>query len=254
MIQNTQSSKLEIAIFGRITLTTMVEMDWVKQFSLFLFDFDGLLVNSEDLHFAAYVEMCQRRGYALGWDFYRFCLAAHYSSTGLRDAIYLEFPELQAKEPDWTILYAEKKAIYQELIEKGELELLPGVAALLTELKQQRIARCVATNSTRLQVEAFKKRLPLLESIELWITREDYAKGKPEPDAYLTALNRFERDLLPIGFEDSLRGVEALKNAGVQPILICPDIHPQMDDPRLQGVPHFSSFEAIPEKGPLSLV
>ena len=220
-------------------------MSWLDPFSLFVFDFDGLLVNTEELHFAAYVEMCRRHGYNLGWDFTRFCKAAHYSSSGLREGIYEEFPELKAAEPDWTVLYAEKKAIYQEFIEQGKVELLPGVASLLTSLEKKGIARCVATNSTRKQVETIQKYLPLLQSIPHWTTREDYVLGKPEPDAYLTALRAFDRELTPIGFEDSLRGIRALQGAGIKPILICSQQHPQMDEPLLHGVLHFSSLKEV---------
>lgn len=220
-------------------------MSWLKPFSLFVFDFDGLLVNTEDLHFAAYIEMCRRRGYSLSWDFQRFCKAAHYSSVGLRDGVYEEFPALKASEPDWMVLYAEKKAIYQDFIEEGKVELLPGVASLLMRLEEEGIARCVATNSTRKQVETIKNNLPRLKSIQHWITREDYALGKPEPDAYLTALELFDRELVPIGFEDSLRGIRALQGAGIKPVLICSEQHPQMDEPALQGVLHFSSFEEV---------
>jgi len=223
-------------------------MKWIENFSLFLFDFDGLLVNSEHLHFTAYLEMCRRRGYVLSWDFYKFCLVAHYSSTGLRDTIYKEIPELKSREPEWTVLYAEKKQIYQELIEKGNLDLLPGVEKLLLALQNAEIRRAVATNSTKAQVEAIKKQLPMLNSIPLWITREDYQNPKPQPDAYLEAIKRLSQpgDKV-IGFEDSLRGIEALKRAKVPPVLICPDLHPQLEEPELKDVPRFSSFEEIPE-------
>jgi beta-phosphoglucomutase len=220
-------------------------MSWLAPFSLFVFDFDGLLVNTEDLHFAAYIEMCRRHGHDLTWDFKRFCKAAHYSSSGLREGIYEEFPDLKTAEPDWMVLYAEKKAIYQDFIEQGKVELLPGVASLLIRLEEQGIGRCVATNSTRKQVETIKKHLPLLQTIPHWTTREDYVLGKPEPDAYLTALKAFDQELVPIGFEDSLRGIRALQGAGIKPVLVCSGDHPQMDEPLLQGVLHFSSLEGV---------
>lgn len=224
-------------------------MKWAQNYSAILFDFDGLLVNSEHLHFAAYLEMCKRRGYTLSWDFYKFCLVAHYSSTGLRDTVYQELPELKSNEPEWSVLYAEKKQIYQELIEHGNLELLPGVEKLLVFLQEQKIPRAVATNSTRQQVDAFKKHLSVLSTIPLWVTREDYKNPKPKPDAYLEAIQRLRmktEDKL-VGFEDSLRGIEALKKANVEPVLICPELHPQLDELSLKEIPHFTSFEEIPE-------
>lgn len=224
-------------------------MKWTQHYSAILFDFDGLLVNSEHLHFAAYLEMCKRRGFTLSWDFYKFCLVAHYSSTGLRDTMYQELPDLKSNEPEWSVLYAEKKQIYQELIERGNLELLPGVEKLLAVLQEQKIPRAVATNSTKQQVDAFKKHLPMLSSIPLWVTREDYKNPKPQPDAYLEAIQRLNLKSSDkfVGFEDSLRGIEALKKANVTPVLICPEFHPQRGEPSLKDIPHFESFEEIPE-------
>src|SRR5829696_6294078 len=117
-------------------------MEWIHRFQLFLFDFDGLLVNTEHLHFAAYIEMCRGRGFDLGWDFNRFCLAAHLSATGLKESIYSQFPELMAQEPDWSVLYAEKQKNYLDSLASGHLELMPGVEKLLHALQKANLKRC----------------------------------------------------------------------------------------------------------------
>lgn len=227
-------------------------MDWIHHYQLFLFDFDGLLVNTEDLHFAAYKEMCKAHGYSLTWTFTEFCSAAHYQSTGLRDAIYTEFPGLKTKEPNWDVLYAEKKRIYLQILKENRLQLLPGAAKLLEALEKAQIRRCVATNSALEQIEEIKKALPVLNTIPVWITRENYERAKPAPDAYLAAKARLaQKGDAIIGFEDYLRGIKALQGADVQPILICPADHPQMDDPALRDVPMFTSLEDIPKTGPL---
>ncbi len=231
-----------------------MSIEWIRSFELFLFDFDGLLVNTEELHFAAYIEMCRARGYVLSWDFYRFCLAAHFESTGMRDAIYEELPSLKEEEPRWEVLHAEKKRIYLNLLRKGSLHLLPGVERLLKALEAEGIRRCVATHSPREQIEEIKAAIPALQTIPVWITREDYINPKPAPDAYLTALARLQQpgDRV-IGFEDSIRGAKALIGAHVQPVLICPAYHPQLSHDLLQKVPQFTSFEEIPDHaGPLS--
>ena len=69
-------------------------MNWIKSFQLFLFDFDGLLVDTEYLHYEAYLEMCSRRGFLLPWNFSRYSQAAHHHPLALRDQIYAEFPGL----------------------------------------------------------------------------------------------------------------------------------------------------------------
>jgi HAD superfamily hydrolase (TIGR01509 family) len=219
-------------------------MQWIQQFDLFLFDFDGLLVNTEELHFAAYRQMCKQRGYELDWSLFEFFQAAHFSSTGLRDAIYRKFPELQKKEPNWEVLYAEKKQAYQELLEKGDLSLMPGVEEVLIALEKADKRRCVVTNSPKIQVDLIKEKIPLLKTIPVWFTREDYREAKPHPECYLTAIGQLGKpgDRM-IGFEDSTRGFQALKDAGVPvALLIGPKDHPQMKEFKGTYFPSFSSI------------
>lgn len=223
-------------------------MDWIKNYNLFLFDFDGLLVNTEELHLAAYQEMCRARGFNLDWDINTFFRSAHVSATALKENIYRLFPELYKQEPRWEVLYEEKKAAYQRLLGNGGLKLLPGVESLLQALNAEQIRRCVVTNSPKVQVEEIQKQLPLLKTIPLWVTREHYQKPKPDPESYRKGIEMLGKsgDKI-IGFEDSMRGLKALLSAGVKDaVLICPSDHPQMEEPIPQGVRCFSSFLDIP--------
>src|SRR5438034_1331570 len=102
-------------------------MHWIRHFQLFLFDFDGLLVNTEHLHYQAYVDMLARHDCHVHWSFTQYCSLAHLSAEAIRDQIYAEFPDL----PDWKLLYAEKKQLYLELLSSGRVELMPGVQELL---------------------------------------------------------------------------------------------------------------------------
>lgn len=226
-------------------------MQWIHNYQLFLFDFDGLLVNTEELHFAAYIEMCKAHGFDLKWNFIKFCTLAHASSTGLRDALLEEFPALKAES--WDVLYKEKKRLYLKILKENRLQLMPGVEKLLLAIEAAGIRRCVATNSALEQIEEIKRALPVLKTIPLWITREDYTQPKPAPDAYLAALQRLmQPGDKTIGFEDSHRGIKALQSANISPVLICPPDHPQLADPSLRTVPFFSSFEDIPTHGLLA--
>lgn len=210
-------------------------------FDLVLFDFDGLLVDTEALHFKAYVKLCQNHGCRLDWDINRFFSAAHFDAKGVERALYEKFPELYKEEPRWAVLYEEKKQIYNKLLEEGNLHLMPGVEPLLKALQDAEIRRCVVTNSPRSQVNRIKDFLPVLHTIPLWITREDYVQPKPHPECYQKALSIIAQpgDRV-IGFEDSVRGLTALQGAGVEGVLICPPDHPQLEK---LAVPHYDSFE-----------
>ncbi|MCK4935151.1 MAG: HAD family phosphatase [Simkaniaceae bacterium] len=205
-------------------------MEFFEQFDFICFDFDGLLVNTEKLHYQAYKTMLKNRGCDLKATFIEFASVAHKSAVGIRAMIYSIFPSLQKQEPNWDVLYKEKTTAYLNLLKLGKLELLPGVNTLLQELSALDIRRCVVTNSTKEQVDLIRKHLPELNSIPHFVTREDYKSPKPAPDAYLKAIELYGKpqDRI-VGFEDAMRGIDSLKQAEILPVLICPENHPQLE-------------------------
>ncbi len=223
-------------------------MEWIFFYQLFLFDLDGLLVNTEELHHAAYVVMCKNRGYDLPWSFADFCRIAHKSATGPKEQVYASLPSLYEEEPSWQVLYAEKQAAYLTLLKNGKVQLLEGVEPLLLALEKANIKRSVVTNSKKEQVDIIREAIPLLNSIPYWFTRECYEKPKPDPEGYLKAIGvlKEEGDSV-VGFEDSYRGYKALVDAGAKAVLVCPPDHPQLQEMDLSSVSHFPSFTSISE-------
>ncbi len=223
---------------------------WLCHYDLILFDLDGLLVDSEMMHFAAFREVMHSKGIALPWTFSEYSARAHFTRTGLREASYREFPQLAAIEPSWDQIIAERKAAYMKLLQRGELSLMPGVEPLLQSITERKILSCVVTNSPAEQVERLRRDLPSLNQIPHWITREAYRDPKPAPDGYLEALMRYapQEEAKVIGFEDSARGFEALANAGVPGVLICAPDLPQVEWALARGalyVPSFHSLESL---------
>lgn len=202
-------------------------MQWIHQFQLFLFDFDGLLVNTEAIHYQAYVDMLRSEGIETDWSFSKFCELAHLNASALKEALYAHYPQL---DPDWNRLYGKKKQMYYELIGAGRVGLMPGVEALLRALDQAKIQRCVVTNSFRDQIDLIRSQIAALQTIPHWITRENYDKPKPAPDGYLRAIELYGKkgDRI-IGFEDSVRGLESLRQTPALPVLICPAHHPLLE-------------------------
>lgn len=221
-------------------------MQWINDYQLFLFDFDGLLVNTEEIHYKAYQKMCRDRGFELPWDFIRYCHAAHYSQEKLRSSIFESVPELKEDEPDWEVLYREKKQAMVELLSGGAVKLMPGAKALLEALDRAGIARCVVTNSPDEQIEIIRSQNPFLDIIEHWFTRETYTQPKPNPECYLNAIKALNPEGgKVIGFEDSPRGLRALLQTPAKPVFISAVDYPEIPDFLEQGVVLFHSLEGL---------
>jgi HAD superfamily hydrolase (TIGR01509 family) len=216
----------------------------MKKYQLFLFDFDGLLVNTEQLHHEAYERLCVQYGFKLNWSFARYCAIAHRSSQELRDTISAEHPELHHRESDWEVLYKQKCRIYLDLIKEGQAHLMPGAAAFLEQLTSENIKRAVVTHSPLEQIEIIRSQNPILNNIPHWITRDQYAHPKPHPESYMKAIDRLAAPYEEvIGFEDSHRGLAALRGTLAQAVAICAADYPHLAEMQGDQVLHFHSLE-----------
>jgi len=221
-------------------------VDLVQDYQLFLFDLDGLLVNTEELHYLAYKKMLALRGFDLPWDFARYCQTAHYHSDKIADELYELFPPLKVQEPNWDILYAEKKNIMAASLLSGSVQLMPGVFQFLSLLKKFAIPCCVVTHSPMDLVSLIRKQHKIIDEIPFWVTRHDYSEPKPSSECYLKAISLYAKpDDKVIGFEDSPRGLKALMGSSAKPILICPEIYPEIPGFVDQGVVRFKTFEEL---------
>lgn len=222
-------------------------MKWIHEYQLFLFDFDGLLVNTEEIHYLAYKNMCAARGLDLDWSFSRYCEAAHYDAEALRHQIYAKFPLLQQAEPNWSVLYAEKKQAVLTLLRQGAVQLMPGAEKLLQELHKANIARCVVTHSADDLVNLIRQQHPILNTIPHWFTREHYSHPKPNPECYQKAIATFSQpgDRV-IGFEDTPRGLTALLGTDATSVLVCQAKYPEIPSFISKGALHYSSLDKLP--------
>jgi beta-phosphoglucomutase len=221
-------------------------MNWIQDYQLFLFDFDGLLVDTERLHYASYMEISQRQGCPLNWDFRRFCREAHSKEMGFFDGLVREYPHIFEEGFSKEEFYEEKRQIYIEMLQQTPLKLMDGAEHLLDVLVARELKRAVVTNSPKVQIEMIKKALPVLQKIPLWITREDYSEPKPSPEGYLKAISLLARpgDRI-VGFEDTLKGLRALLAAGVDAMLICPADHEHVEEGKQLGAKHFEKLSSI---------
>jgi HAD superfamily hydrolase (TIGR01509 family) len=184
-----------------------------------IFDCDGTLAETEEAHRTAFNQAFRNAG--LGWhwsvDRYRVLLKV----TGGRERIAHFMAEEGLPPIDISTLHAAKNAIYATLIESGEVALRPGVLRLMQEAQAAGIALAVATTTSRSNLDKLIAATPLsaLNFVAL-VTGEDVSRKKPDPEAYVIALERLS--LLAsecLAFEDSENGLRAARAAGLATIV-----------------------------------
>ena len=217
-------------------------MGWLDEYDLYLFDMDGLLVDTEPLHFEAYKLTLKNKGYILDWTLSQYLSFAHRSSTALKEEITKQFPKI-LKDASWEDIYRSKQKIYSDLALKRDVTMMEGAKEILARVKRQNKISCVVTNSPSDHVKILIQKSDDLKLIDQWIVREDYKRAKPDPSCYLLAIEKFGANKKCIGFEDSKKGVMALCQTPAQPVWICEKNQKEIDFPK--EVLHFSSLKLL---------
>lgn len=174
-----------------------------------LWDNDGVLVDTEGLYFKATREVLASVGVELS--------EALYLQLFLREgrgAFHLA-RERGLDESQIDMLRSARDARYAQLLKSGSL-LLAGVEQAVSALaRQYRMA--IVTSSLREHFQLAHRSTGLLQHFELVLTYGDYARAKPDPDPYLTALARLGLQAEAcLVIEDSERGLRAARAAGVR--------------------------------------
>jgi HAD superfamily hydrolase (TIGR01509 family) len=183
-----------------------------------IFDFNGVLVNDEPLHFVLFQRVLAEEGVPLTREEYY--------------ARYLPFPDrdlfqavMRAKgmafSPAQIEGMVERKGRYYADHADGVL-FFPGAREFVLEASR-RYPLAVASGARREEIETALLRAGLLDSFQAVVGAEDVARGKPDPEAFHLALQRIN-GLLGSGImpeeclvvEDSKGGIEAAHRAGMK--------------------------------------
>ncbi len=175
-----------------------------------LFDFDGVLVDTEWAIYQAWRRMFEGHGHELPLAVYTRCIGSDFATWSPKT--HLE--ELSGLAFDWHDLDGRRQVeIMAELSAEGPM---PGVIKLLAQLTRAGIRRAVVSSSSHAWVEGWLEKLGLADCFETVVCRGDAPRIKPAPDLYLAAAEML--GLLPaecLVIEDSLNGVNSARAAGM---------------------------------------
>jgi D-arabinose 5-phosphate isomerase GutQ/beta-phosphoglucomutase-like phosphatase (HAD superfamily) len=184
----------------------------MNNYDLFLFDMDGTLVNTENLHHMAYNKALSyyniRKNDSINepileLTFNEYCKYAHFNDTYLKDYVMMNTSIPYEK------IYSKKKEFLLELLD-SDLKFIEGSDILLATLFKNNIDTCIVTHSDKDVFNKIVSKLPLLKSVKCIVTKNDCLQKKPNPECYIKALKSFPNAKCPIGFEDSYKGYMAL--------------------------------------------
>ena len=176
----------------------------------FLFDFDGLIIDTELASRAGWELLYRDHGHELPPDLW----ATVVGTYGAWDPMaHLE--ELVGEPLEREALNERRYAHEIALIEAEELR--PGIAEYLAAARQHGLKRAIVSSSNRHWVETHLERLEAAVGWDAICTAEgDRSRAKPAPTLYLEALDALGVAAAEaVAFEDSPNGVRAAKEAGI---------------------------------------
>lgn len=187
-----------------------------------VFDFDGVLVDSEPLHYRAFRRIAQRFGVDFTYGQYLERYVGFDDRDGFR-AILVEAGQADRATDRAQVarLCAAKARAFEDAVEEG-IRAFPGAIELVREL-HPRLPLAIASGATRRDIEIVLGKLDLMAKFDPVISADDVEHSKPDPQTYVLAVRglaarRPDLHIQPqecLAIEDTQAGLEAARQAGL---------------------------------------
>jgi HAD superfamily hydrolase (TIGR01509 family) len=188
-----------------------------------VFDFDGVIANTEPLHFRALADVLQQEGVTLSRDDY-YGRYLGYDDVGAFGALAAD-RTIQWDRTHVSMLVV-RKAERLEALEQSASMLFPGAAAAIRRMA----ATCplaIASGARRSEIMRVLDREGLTAFFPVIVGAEDTSRSKPAPEPYLRAFQQVSFltgvSLTPsecLAVEDSIWGLESARTAGLRTVAI----------------------------------
>ena len=178
------------------------------------FDFDGVLVDSEPLHWKTWADVLKTKGIELGYEDY----LRRFIGVSSREMLRILWQDL-GRPFDTEVFqawYAEKRALFR----RGDLRVPPELAGFIAgRLSGYRLG--VVSSSRRSEVEPYLASAGLRPRMDILVCAEDVTHLKPSPEPYRKAselAGLAPGDCLVV--EDSDAGEQSAREAGMQAVRV----------------------------------
>jgi len=177
-----------------------------------IFDMDGVIINSEPLHYKANQDLFDKLGFSVP--------STEYSNyIGISNEKMWE--DLKSKydlnEDLEDLTEKQRKHTNKFIQDNMNGNEIPGIKKILEELKDTKIKTAIASSSTRDLIETVIKGYDLCEYFDVIVSGDDVKKGKPNPDIFILAAEKLSVNIKKcVVIEDSTNGVNGAKKSGAK--------------------------------------
>lgn len=189
-----------------------------------VFDFDGVIVNSEPLHYRAFLRVAKPLGVEFTYDEY----LARYIGYDDRDAFRVMLglqagvPGSEQQQAQVCQLIEAKALAFEEVVHEG-IETIPGIVDVVEEAAAA-MPIAIASGATRRDITLILEKLGLRDRFLTIVSADVVDRSKPDPASYTLAVRRLQElnplaDLRPkdcLSIEDTAAGIESARGAGLK--------------------------------------
>lgn len=184
-----------------------------------IFDFDGVIVDTEPLHYKSFQRVLAPLGLNFTWQEYVDTYIGFDDRDAFREAFAIHNKELSSGELQ--SLITQKASVFQEVIRDG-VSAYPGVIELISKLSAVGIPLAICSGALRSDIDPILAMFGLEDCFDIIVTADDVSTSKPDPECYQLAFDKLRAlqkaslsKLTTIAIEDTPAGIASARQAAL---------------------------------------
>lgn len=190
-----------------------------------LFDFDGILVDTEPMHHRAFTEVLDPLGMGFPWKEYVEIYMGFDDRDSFREAFRAKGIELD--EANLAKLVAAKSRAFQDGIRNG-VTAYPGAVSMIESLHGTGRPLALCSGALRSDIDPILAQLGVTRWFDVIVSADEVRRSKPDPESYALAFARLSEKHAPlltvpeksVAVEDTPAGIRSAKGAGLRVLAV----------------------------------
>ncbi|MDK9718648.1 MAG: HAD family phosphatase [Trichlorobacter sp.] len=190
-----------------------------------IFDFDGVIVDTEPIHYQVFQQILEPLGMGYSWQEYTDTYMGFDDRDAFREAFRTAGKELG--NDTLQTLINQKASLFEQVVARGVVP-YPGVVELIKDLSDKQIPLAISSGALRSDIMPILEQLGIKQNFTHIVTADDVPQSKPHPASYLKAkellLHSFPEQLNPkssiFAIEDTPAGIQSAKGAGLNVVAV----------------------------------